>query len=519
MKKNAVVFSSVLFLVLSLPGLVLGGEVNWEMLSAENRDIRTMLFTREDPGEIFAGSGRAIIHSVDSGSNWRTVFTIKGGNKKINALIQDDLDQNKLYAATGEGFFYSQDRGRQWKRLYRGRDYLEQECTAVAVYKENIYLGTGAGLLISRDKGRCWHKAQGESGKGRISAVVIDPKEPGCIYAVSAAGLYRTVDQGNSWEKIYRVIVLADDLEAGEAAQEIEDPKMAGGLRYLVVSPVEPVCLYLATSSGVYKSNSRGKDWQALTNYGLLSSDIRFLAVSRQGVLYALTRSGIFSYAGNRWYEGSLRLSAGEIFVLGLDSRDNLYAACEKGLYKAGTGDLSVTDSGPQHTKKDPGMPSIKDIQQVAIVYAEVTPEKIQRWRKQAANKAWLPELSMGLGRDTSELFHWEGGSTTKADDDILRKGQDTVDWDISLKWDLGEIIWNEDQTSIDARSRLMVELRQNILDEVTKLYFERLRVEKELEDIGLEDQKKRSDKKLRLNELSACLDGLTGGYFSEHMR
>ena len=60
-----------------------------------------------------------------------------------------------------------------------------------------------------------------------------------------------------------------------------------------------------------------------------------------------------------------------------------------------------------------------------------------------------------------------------------------------------------------------MVELRDDILDEVTKLYFERLRVKEELNNLSIEDLKKRFDKEIRLRELSASLDGLTGGYFS----
>ena len=59
------------------------------------------------------------------------------------------------------------------------------------------------------------------------------------------------------------------------------------------------------------------------------------------------------------------------------------------------------------------------------------------------------------------------------------------------------------------------MQLRDDILDEVTKLYFERIRVKVELDNLSIEDRKKRLDKELRLNELTAVLDGLTGGSFS----
>jgi hypothetical protein len=126
--------------------------------------------------------------------------------------------------------------------------------------------------------------------------------------------------------------------------------------------------------------------------------------------------------------------------------------------------------------------------------------------------------VSVGIDRNTTDLWHWEGGSTTKADDDLLQRGRDSIDWDVSLTWNLGELIWNENQTAIDVRSKLMAELRDGILDEVTKTYFERVRVKMELDGLSIEDKKKRAEKELRLQELAASLDALTGGYFSQHI-
>jgi len=160
-------------------------------------------------------------------------------------------------------------------------------------------------------------------------------------------------------------------------------------------------------------------------------------------------------------------------------------------------------------------------VQKAAIKYAEVDPEKITQWRKKAAKKAILPKLGIGLERNSSDLWHWESGSTAigQSGDDLLRRGRDNLDWDVTLSWDLGELIWNADQTSIDVRSKLMVELRDDILDEVNKLYFERLRVKSELDNLPIEDRKKRFDKELKLEELTASLDSLTAGYYSEQLR
>ena len=64
-----------------------------------------------------------------------------------------------------------------------------------------------------------------------------------------------------------------------------------------------------------------------------------------------------------------------------------------------------------------------------------------------------------------------------------------------------------------------MVQLRGDLLDEVNKLYFERIRVKMELDSLQIEDRKKRFEKELRVKELTASLDALTGGYFSSQIR
>jgi hypothetical protein len=158
--------------------------------------------------------------------------------------------------------------------------------------------------------------------------------------------------------------------------------------------------------------------------------------------------------------------------------------------------------------------PTIEQVQQMAIHYAEVEPEKIQRWRRQAAVQALLPTFSVSLNPSLTDYRHWDSGTNP----DSLLKGERDVDWNTSVSWDLAELIWNDDQTSIDTRSKLMVQLRDDILDEVTRSYFERRRLQLELLTDPSADPKTQLEKELRLQELTAILDGLTGGWFSNRI-
>ena len=79
-------------------------------------------------------------------------------------------------------------------------------------------------------------------------------------------------------------------------------------------------------------------------------------------------------------------------------------------------------------------------------------------------------------------------------------------------------LIWNSDQTSIDTRSKLMVELRDDIMNEITRTYFERRRLQIEMVTSSPNDLKVSLEKELRLQELTADIDALTGGYFSNQL-
>jgi hypothetical protein len=79
----------------------------------------------------------------------------------------------------------------------------------------------------------------------------------------------------------------------------------------------------------------------------------------------------------------------------------------------------------------------------------------------------------------------------------------------------LGELVWNNDQTSIDTRSRLMVQLRDDVLNEVTRLYFERKRLQAELLHSPPQGVMEKVEKELRLQELTADIDAITGFYLS----
>jgi len=90
---------------------------------------------------------------------------------------------------------------------------------------------------------------------------------------------------------------------------------------------------------------------------------------------------------------------------------------------------------------------------------------------------------------------------------------------DVSLSWELADLVWGDDQTNIDVRSRLTVQLRNDILDDLRRVYYERKRLRFDLMANPPRDLKSRFEKESRIQELTQNIDDLTGNYFSRHMK
>ena len=437
---------------------VFAQELEWNNLGEERRDVQSVLIGQARHGVIYMGFDGGISKSQDSGVSWRDVLLIKGQNKAVNMLVYAG-NRDCIYAATGNGLYRSCGGINSWKRIFKGKDYYERNCIAVAVSPEAIFLGTDSGLFISKDEGRSWCRDIGRLGHTSIISIAASNGGVSQVYVACALGVFKSQDYGNSWEQVFVSLPDEDSSEPQDDFQEDEYKTASSVIKHIAINPINSDSVYIATSKGVYRSLNKAGDWEALSNYGLFSQNTRFVLVDNKGNIYAAAKDGVFGYRNGRWQELSLRLVAKEIRWLDVDNKGDIYVACDTGLFKGGfIFDASINSSLTHIDTADE--PSINQVQEAAIKYAEAGPDKIKEWRAKAAQKAWLPQFSVGIDRDTGDLWHWESGSSTRNEDDTLRRGRDSVGWDVKLSWDLGEIIWNNDQTSIDTRSRLMVQLR-----------------------------------------------------------
>ena len=160
--------------------------------------------------------------------------------------------------------------------------------------------------------------------------------------------------------------------------------------------------------------------------------------------------------------------------------------------------------------------PSVQAVQERAMRYAEIHPELIQAWRRRSSYSAILPQLRVTYRRNVEE--------DTRLIEQPGNPDRWQWDWDDDhqvttvARWDLDDLIFNTDELRVSSESVRLVRLREGVLNQVTKLYFERRRLQIERDLSPTHDVAAAVRREMRLHELTAQIDAMTGGWFSEEL-
>lgn len=501
-------------------------EQEWENVThnLKDLDLHTIAVSPNDRALVFVGSPSGIFRTNNSGDSWQKVYSTQSSYGDVNFMAIHPESPELIFAATKDGLLRSTDSGIGWEKVFSGIGDDERWATSIGFYKNKILLGTRGGLFFSTDNGKNWKNFKSRFSNSDITYLFCDA-EKGIILVSSKEGLFRSINEGNKWDKVFETSrdVLSDLPEEVQSQYELEElQEGAETIKTITQDPNNRDRIFIGNTFGVFYSKDSGLTWKRLTNSGLLDRNINFLYFLpiQSPRLYAATDSGIFSTDEDfsHWFEVYKGLNKKEMRAISSDKENSsLWLASKGGVFRLALNNTKLASQDSDfNTQKIFNQfsyePTIKELQDIAIRYAEVHPEKIESWRKAASKKAILPDFSVGLDRYVTDLLHWDSGTNP----DTFLKGDDAIAWDVSLTWELADLIWNNDQTSIDTRSRLMVQLRDDILDEITRTYFERRRLQIELLFSPPTDLKAKLDKELRLQELTADIDALTGGYFTK---
>ena len=517
--ERAVFFAVFAYTVFSWAGDVNSQEI-WVGKDGSIRNVGVKAMFKER-NEAYLATRKELYRSIDAGVKWEPVFSLPPGENEINCLAGSAKD---IFAGTKRGLFRSQDRGKNWQNVFRTiiPDRSEVLCIAESKYNpKKIVIGTLRGVFTSEDSGAGWKDISGSLKNRRVSCVFLNKDS---VYAVSDDGLYVNSEGHDGWQRIY--VKSAAEKTEYEESPDTEEPDYSGaGVRCVALKDRR---IYIGVDRKILYSDDAGKTWNGLPVPGLTGVVNFILASSGSEKLYCATSKGVFEFSAKqpRWlelYKGIDKSFAANSIVFDDDNKeDSLWAVTDNGLYKL-ENERFETDRyvDIERNIKEISIlfgrePAFKELQEAAMKFAEVDPDKIKRWRNQARLKALVPKVSLSMDNrvaTNSEIY-------TSATRDYVALGPDDISKGVgvSVSWELANLIWSDDQTNIDVRSRLTTQLRNDILDDLRRAYFERKRLQFDIAQNPPKDVKGRFEKEMRLQELTQIIDDLTGNYLSKRI-
>ncbi len=215
------------------------------------------------------------------------------------------LNPQRLYVSQTSGWFgqviqRSDDGGQSWQPVgnqfeYEGGPATHQwfdgsqrpwsftriwQLTPSPTEAETVYAGAeDAALFRSGDGGQTWQELSGlreiqgelwQPGAGGmcLHTILIDPRDPRRIYvAISAAGVFRTDDGGETWRAITNGLVSPYELPEGNA-------EVGHCVHNIAMHPAHPNVLFMQKHWDVMRSDNAGDLWYEVS--GNLPSDFGF---------------------------------------------------------------------------------------------------------------------------------------------------------------------------------------------------------------------------------------------------
>ena len=520
-KKTAFTALSLFFLIIS----AIHAQEIYVGKDGNIKNVETRAMTIDNGGAYLATrTGLYRTSDISQGEKWEEVFSLPAGENEISSL---SARGKNVLLGTRRGLFRSDDGGRSWRNVFRTIIPEKNNILSIEVSKYNpkrVVICTMKGVFLSEDFGSGWSDISANLRNKRITSAVLDKE---AIYAAGDDGLYARKPGEAAWERIYVNSHVenagADTLEGSqEPSENVEE-----GASVNCVT-IKGSRIYIGVNKKILYSSDGGSSWQPLPGYGLSGTINYILPSKKTEKLYCATNKGIFEFDDKKrsWlelYKGTDRALDVTGLLFCADDEKALWAVTEKGLYKIETDRYSSN----QYMDIEKNLKSFKivfdnepvfrELQQAAMKFCDVSPEKIKNWQRDSKLKALVPKVSCGLAnhRSTNSTIY------TSATKDYIAVGPDDIynAADVSVSWDISQIIWSDDQTNIDVRSRLNTQLRNDILDDLRRAYYERKRLQFDLMMSPPKDIRSRFERELRIQELTQAIDDLTGNYLSDNMR
>jgi photosystem II stability/assembly factor-like uncharacterized protein len=312
------------------------GGKTWQRTTPGDVIVNDVYVDPRNPQHVLLATDRSGVLASDDGGMTFEASNMGYSQRQVAALLTDTKDPGTIYAGVINdkrfgGVFLTTDYGRSWRQVSEGlggRDVFElaqgEDGTLLAGTDNGIFRWNGAVWTPANDvaataaarsdpprsaretwreryERRYERRLEIRQIEGRVTALAAGD---GAWYAATAQGVFRSTDDGTSWQ--------GPVLGAQNAG-------FLSGLGEYIAIATRGSTVYAARRNGIMMSADRGATWEPLIFPARLSA-VRALATTPEGTLWAGGREGVFYTSdGGRTWTRLQRLPVVAINSLGWD--------------------------------------------------------------------------------------------------------------------------------------------------------------------------------------------------------
>jgi hypothetical protein len=533
--------------------------LRWRSLAVRGVDDVVTAIAADRAGRLAVGDARGAVFGFP-GSPMRRV-ALRGGVLDLAFFEEDTERLPALLAATGLGLYRISSNGRA-DSVAPGPGTNANAVARIAVAGGVVAVATAAGAFISLEGTRwqrlseelpsgpataialaeregfveCWVAVRGELWRSelRVDAERVESSVPVRIAIPFASGQRPPIDIALDVGSAEVAVVFESDLvvrqKSDEGWEQLRPTLPPGASALRIAAALDRY--WLATDRGLLVApNLRGPWRRAHDSSG---SDAIFDLETGQGAVYAATDNGL-SVA--EFESGFLAATDAGQPASGFSKApeagqpaDDFSKASEAGGPAAdssaveGAGQIALGSWAAEEVPQpivDPAEPDIHSVHRAALRYLSLDPARMVELRRGVERRGWLPILSFRATRENDRRRHSDydeafiSGEMRRFNDRDSDRDKE-LELQLIVSWDLGDIAYHPESIDVSHEAREIIELRDDVLDEITQLYFERRRV---IAAFALQpDAPAASEFQLRAAQLAAYIDAWTGGWFGRQL-
>lgn len=161
--------------------------------------------------------------------------------------------------------------------------------------------------------------------------------------------------------------------------------------------------------------------------------------------------------------------------------------------------------------------PDLSELERSALRRAEADAGSVERLKRAVRGAAAMPTVKLSLDRDMKRA---ESLDRDQVDPD--RWGADAdrdLNFGASAEWELGELVFNPDEIRVHNLLGDRADRREAVLSLLVGAFFERRRLLLTELLLPAATPEEAIERRMRIDELTAVIDALTGGDLSRNLR